>query len=97
MAQDTKLSPGEKYTTLPNRAKLSAELHPSQAFRFKLALVPPASNTHVIKKVDNSHFFIAPGHDPPNSYKLAEVLLQHRPVVEIIGDVLALDGRQLAG
>lgn len=51
----------------------------------------------MIKEVENGHFFIAPGHDPSNFYKLAEVLLQHRPVVEVIGDVLALDGGQLAG
>ena len=50
----------------------------------------------MIKKVENGHFFIAPGHDPSDFYELAEVLLQHRPVVEVIGDVLALDGRQLA-
>lgn len=51
----------------------------------------------MIKKVENSHFFIAPGHDPSNFYKLAKVLLQHRPVVEVIRNVLALDGRHLAG
>lgn len=51
----------------------------------------------MIKKVENGHFFIAPGHDPSDFYELAEVLLQDRPVVEVIGDVLALDGRQLAG
>lgn len=46
----------------------------------------------MIKKMHHCQLFAAPGEDPLYFGDFAEVVLQDGPVVEIVGDVLTLDG-----
>lgn len=49
----------------------------------------------MIKKMNHGELLAASGEDPLNLSDLAEVFLQDGSVVEVVGDVLALDGREL--
>lgn len=51
--------------------------------------------THVIKKMNHCELLAAPGEDPLYFSNFAEVVLQDGSVVEVVGDVLALDGCEL--
>lgn len=51
----------------------------------------------MIKKMHHCQLFAAPGEDPLYFGDFAKVVLQGGPVVERVGDVLALDGCGLQG
>lgn len=53
------------------------------------------ASTHMIKKMNHGELLAASGEDPLNLSDLAEVFLQDGSVVEVVRDVLALDGREL--
>ena len=96
---DSTTSPGhlfQRLTTLLDKSYFvtsNLTLHQAGAPGLTPTPSPAASKTHVVKEVDDSRLLIPAGHDPADFHELPEVLLQHRPVVEVVGDVFALDGR----
>lgn len=49
----------------------------------------------MIEEMNHGELLATSGEDPLHLSDFAEVFLQDGPVVEVVGDVLALDGREL--